>query len=563
MKQLLPIHIAILTLVTAFAALAPFSSADAVPYPGKFEFTKTAEDFNFGTSVDTNGTLTIIGARFEDGDGLGDADRGAAYVYDNATGAQLFELTASDTEDGDEFGYSVAIHGNIAIVGAPGEDGDAGNSRGAAYVFDLATGIELFKLSASDTENFDEFGYSVAIHGNIAIVGAPGEDGDAGNSRGAAYVFDLATGIELFRLSASDTENFDFLGRSVAIHGNIAIVGASGEDGDAGSNRGAAYVFDLATGIELFKLSASDTEDLDGFGFSVAIHGNIAIVGAQGEDGDAGSNRGAAYVFDLATGIELFKLSASDTEDLDGFGISVAIHGNIAIVGAQGEDGDAGSNRGAAYVFDLATGIELFKLSASDTEDGDGFGRSVAIHGNTAIVGAPFKNTSIGAAYAYHIPNYQPDNWIGRARFTGAGNNRYNTSGAGQQLNLVSRSARPVKACLTIENDGDVADHYSLQGTPGNSLFAVTYFRHVANQRINNTAAILTGTHRVFNVGEGDMRSYEARIVPNKRRLIRKRRKGRRIQKTTLRKTFVARLTTTSEMWDFRKDAVNVRVQTR
>ena len=154
--------------------------------------------------------------------------------------AETAKLTAADAAANDQFGFSVAISGNIAIVGAHRDD-DAGTDSGSAYLFDVTTGNQLFKLTALDAASADNFGRSVAISGNIAIVGARLND-DGGANSGSAYLFDVTTGNQLFKLTASDAAASDFFGESVAISGNTAIVGALFND-DAGSDSGSAYLF--------------------------------------------------------------------------------------------------------------------------------------------------------------------------------------------------------------------------------------------------------------------------------------------------------------------------------
>ncbi len=143
---------------------------------------------------------------------------------------------------------------------------------------------------ASDATAADDFGYSVAISGNTAIVGAHGND-DVGLESGSAYLFDITTGNQLAKLTASDAAARDWFGRSVAISDNTAIVGAYGDGG------GSAYLFDITTGNQLAKLTASDAATDDLFGYSVAISGNTAIVGACFDD-DAGDWSGSAYLFE-------------------------------------------------------------------------------------------------------------------------------------------------------------------------------------------------------------------------------------------------------------------------
>jgi hypothetical protein len=343
----------------------------------------------FGISVGISGNVAIVGAS---GDRDSGANSGSAYLFDVPTGNQLAKLTASDAAEGDGFGHSVAISGNTAIIGAPGDD-DFGRFSGSAYLFDTTTGSQLAKLTASDAAAFNSFSRSVGISDNIAVVAASG----VGRSSGAAYLFDVTTGNQLAKLTPSDATEGDF-GVSVAVSGNKAIVGAW-LDNALGVQSGSAYLFDVTTGNQLAKLTASDGAPFDEFGRSVAISGNIAIVGAFGDD-DGGTESGSAYLFDVTTGSQLAKLTASDAAAVDLFGVSVGISGNTAIVGTGDDAG--GDDVGAAYLFDVTTGNQLAKLTVRAAADIDRV--SVGISGNAAIVGGPFDahgGDEPGSAYLF------------------------------------------------------------------------------------------------------------------------------------------------------------------
>jgi len=353
----------------------------------------------FSGSVSVWNDIAIVGAYRNDDAG---PNTGSAYLFNATTGEELFKLMASDAAADDQFGYCVGVSGDVAIVGAYRND-DAGDISGSTYLYDTSTGTERFKLTASDAAAGDGFGRSVAISGGHAVIGAWGDD-DKGENSGSVYVFDVATGGELRKLTASDGAAEDYFGEAVAISGNRAIVGAWYDD-DAGEKSGSAYVFDVTSGQELFKLTASDAAAGDVFGHAVSIHGNIAVIGSYA-DGDAGDQSGAAYVFDITTGKELLILTASDAAAGDRFGISTGVNDDIAVIGAF-YDGDAGPYSGSAYVFDLATGVELAKLTASDAAGSDEFGKSVAVSGDLAIIGAWFdddKGPSSGSAYLYDVP---------------------------------------------------------------------------------------------------------------------------------------------------------------
>ena len=370
-----------------------------------------AEDnTNFGFSVAIAGTRAIVGARFEDSMGT---FSGAAYIFTESGGvwSQQAKLTASDAEDNDQFGFSVAIAGTTAIVGTPYDD-DAGTASGAAYVFTESGGVwtEQAKLTASDAGDSDWFGFSVAIDSTTVAIGAHGED-SAGAFSGAAYIFTESGGVwtEQTKLTASDAESTDQFGYSVAIDGTTVAVGTPEENG-SGTDRGAAYIFTESGGIwtEQAKLTAADAGDSDWFGVSIAIDGATVIVGAYGEDG-TGTDSGAAYIFTESGGVwtEQAKLTAADAESSDIFGLSVAIASATIIVGAPYDD-DAGTASGAAYIFTESGGVwsQQAKLTAADAEGGDVFGFSVAIASATIIVGAPYESsagTNNGATYVFML----------------------------------------------------------------------------------------------------------------------------------------------------------------
>jgi outer membrane protein assembly factor BamB len=214
-------------------------------------------------------------------------------VFNTNTGEELFELRPDDAHSGHLFSDAVAISGDTILVGAPGDDQGIA-SCGSAYLFRATTGEQLFKLVPDTRRELQRFGTSVAISGNWALVGADGDYGVEGTDTGAAYLFDVTTGEQLLKLTASDRRGDDFFGTSVAISGNWGLVGAYQTD-DAGSNSGSAYLFDLTSGEELAKLVASDAAAGEYFGCSVAISGKKMLIGTF-PDADGGADLGSAYL---------------------------------------------------------------------------------------------------------------------------------------------------------------------------------------------------------------------------------------------------------------------------
>jgi hypothetical protein len=300
--------------------------------------------------VGISGNLVIASSYVGPGSG-----NDGVYVFDLQTGNQLHRLVPSSAYQG--------FMGRWADVSGTTVIGKVYPMLGA-YLFDATTGQQTYKLT--DTS------FAVAIDGNRAVVTAP--------DTAVAWVFDTTTGLETATLIPDDLTSGDFF-RDVNLSGNIAIVG--------GPNSG-VYTFDITTGAQLAKFQPAQTISEP----VVAISGSTALVGDY--------QKNEVYVFDAITGVQSATLLPEDS-DPQFFGVAVAIDGNLALIGDLGDDAD-GSNAGAAYLFDVSTGVQLARIVAPDGVAGDLFGASVALEGNTAVIGAPGVNGNSGAVYAFTIP---------------------------------------------------------------------------------------------------------------------------------------------------------------
>ena len=345
----------------------------------------TAACDGFGLSVSAFGDKAVIGAYGNDDNG---EMSGSAYVFrhDGTGWVQEAKLLPSDGAADDWFGYSVSILGDAVVIGAVRDD-DNGSKAGSAYVFryDGTGWVQDARLLASDGAAQDYFGAFVAIFGDAAVIGAPGDD-DNGDLSGSAYVFryDGTGWVEEAKLLAPFGAAEDVFGDPVAISGNTAIIGAHGDHSFCGSAH--MFRFDGACWVYEAKLRAFDGAAQDYFGASVAISGDTAVIGAFGDD-DNGDYSGSAYVFrhDGTDWVEEAKLLASDGAAEDRFGHCVSILGDAVLIGAVWDDGC-----GSAYVFrhDGAGWLEEAKLLASDGTAGDRFGHSIALLGDAVVIGA-------------------------------------------------------------------------------------------------------------------------------------------------------------------------------
>ncbi len=425
-----------------------------------------ASSARLGQSVAISGNTAVIGAPSESG------LTGAAYVFVFSNGAwsQQTKLTASDGASGDQFGTSVSLDGQTAVIGAPG-----GNSgQGAAYVFAQSgsTWTQQAKLTASDGSSGDQFGISVAVSGSTTVIGASA----SASGQGSAYIFTLAgsTWNQQAKLTASDAAAGDEFGGSVSLSGSTAVAGAAGKS----AGQGAVYVFASSgtTWAQQAKLTASDGVSGDKFGYSVAVNGTTLLVGAPVKNCQfncgtpSAGGLGGAYVFafsdsswsqqaELASSdgggafgysvavsgttaivVENYnnsfltgaafafvrsgsswtlqaKLAASDLVVGDGL-TSAAVSGNFAVFGAPGKNG----NRGEAYVFAQSgtAWTQQAELTATDTTSADSFGSAVAVNGNTALISSPTKASNQGAVYVF-VRSASDGTWSQQAELTVAG----------------------------------------------------------------------------------------------------------------------------------------------
>ncbi|MBD2357668.1 DUF4347 domain-containing protein [Tolypothrix sp. FACHB-123] len=369
----------------------------------------------FGISVGIDGNTAIVGAPGDVGPSV--IEGGIAYIYqfDGSAWVKQADLTAGsgDSSYRDYFGETVAIDGDRVIIGAPGDNGSSISEGdiGAAYIFERngSSWVRQTKLRANDVGASDQFGSSVAMDGDWAIVGALYDDNNFGVDSGCAYIFRFngSNWVQYAKLTANDGAAFDYFGNSVAISGNTAIVGAvNDDDANLGADVGAAYVyqFDGTQWVQQAKLTATDSNVFKYFGGSVSIDGTTAIVGAAGEN----FNRGSAYIYQFngTSWVEQVKLISNDVAQGDRFGNSVSISNNRVVVGALFDDNDLGTDSGSAYVYQFngSTWVQETKLIPNNGVAYNRIGTSVDISGGTVIAGAPFGDrfgNGNGSAYLF------------------------------------------------------------------------------------------------------------------------------------------------------------------
>jgi hypothetical protein len=387
---------------------APVAAPDGAPVQtAKIVGSDAGTGDQSGYCVSISGTTAVVGAYLDDG-AVG-SDSGAAYVYvKEASGwVEQAKLYAPTPRAFGWFGWSVAISGDRIVVGSRYGGGASGN-EGLVDVFVRSGSAWTLEgaLAPTGSAPSDVFGYSVAISGDTVAVGAPWHD-SYGQDAGAIYVFSRSGGVwsQDARLSAADAAAGDRLGHSVAVYGETVMAGAPWHDHGV-TDGGAAYVFTRAAGewSTSTELSHPVLGAGDNLGYSVALSDSAAVAGLPFADG-SGTDSGAVDVF-AKSGSSLThqaRLSPAGGLSGDWLGYSVAVSGPIVLAGAPWHDGP-GMHSGLAYRFARAGSSWVgAAIEPSGLEASDWFGRSVAVFGDTALVGAfgdDDAGTDAGATYA-------------------------------------------------------------------------------------------------------------------------------------------------------------------
>jgi hypothetical protein len=381
-------------------------------------------DTKFGSSIALEGDTALIGATGRNNSSTGDY-AGSAYVFTRSgdTWSQQSELTADDGDSSNQFGDSIALADSTAVIGAPKDDNSNGEAAGSAHVFTRSgdTWSHQGKLIAPDGDSNDDFGRSVALKGDTAVIGAPGddipdaEDNTPDRDAGSAYVFTRSgdSWSPDGKFIAYDKDSGDFFGVSVALGDDTVVIGATGVSSSNGNYAGGAYVFTRSDGTwsRQSKLTANDREGYDQFGDPVAVAGDTAVIGVPRDNNANGQGAGSAYVFTRSgdTWSQQTKLTADDGDSDDQFGSSIALSGDTIVIGSLDDENPNGESAGSAYVYTRSGDgwSQQRKLITDDGDSDDQFGSSVGLAGDTTAVGSPHDVNSdggpSGSVYVFNI----------------------------------------------------------------------------------------------------------------------------------------------------------------
>jgi hypothetical protein len=344
---------------------------------------------DFGSSVDIYGDYAVVGAP---GDTVGNAICGAAYIYAKQNGSwkQMAKLTASNAVAGDKFGTSVSIYNDVVVIGAPEKTISGVWAKGRVYVFKRTGNVwsQVVGLQASNGQAYDLFGTSVAIDGQMIIAGAPYTDHTGKTDAGSAYIFRFENNnwIEKKILSPADATSYGFFGSSVDISGATVVIGAPNTTSSFVANVGAVYTYNSTdfTGTNWAfgqKLGPDDKQAQMQFGHSIDIEGDRLLVGAPSYNFSGNPGSGLAKGFKRTAGQWGSDLDLNSFTAGEQAGKAVAIDGDNSLFSYPGYS----DNKGRVFIHKPGSPS---KYVYDENKDANRyFGSVMAVHNGQYIIG--------------------------------------------------------------------------------------------------------------------------------------------------------------------------------
>jgi hypothetical protein len=346
----------------------------------------------FGASVDIYGNYAVVGAPNDTANNL---NCGAAYIFykENGTWKQQVKLTASNAAAGDQFGASVSIYNDVVVIGAPIKT-ISGSAKGRVYVFKRINRVwtQVVGLQASDGLTYDRFGACVAIDGQMIVAGAPGTDYSGKSNAGSAYVFryDGNNWVQKKILHPSDPVDYGEFGLSVDISGFTVAVGAPGATAGVTASAGAVYTFDNidfagTNWVSGQKLLPDVIQAFMDFGAAVDIAGDRILAGAPRFDLSGVVSTGTAFQYKRTSGVWANSLSLTSSVAYDRAGAAVAMDGENLLFSYPGWQD---SQVRVMYV-PAASGASVKYFYDEDKDAKRLFGGAIAVHNGQYIIGTP------------------------------------------------------------------------------------------------------------------------------------------------------------------------------
>ena len=412
-------RIAMLSVLCLSVSFSPVSAIQTEDQTFKASTAPNEEKFGWSASVD--GDRGVVGAPDDELSGVGQPGYVFCYEWDDQLGIWIQSQAISHSElvHGDQFGWAVSMDGDRLLIGARTRMNSGGHNTGAVYFYEWSGTQWLYKqrLEDSAATTADDFGFSVSLDGDVAVIGAPTKANSLGQGTGVVYVFRYNNTTQMWeeedRVEPS-VESREF-GYSVSASGEVFVVGAPKES-NSGPETGSAHFYrhdGNGNWNHEDEVVHTSPEGGDRFGHSVSLDGPRAVVGAPEKNDAVYYKIGFAYEFDYNSASGNWDqigggINHSPGGEDDRFGWSVSLQGDDLVVGAYTRRNSASNQAGIAFFYqrDATTWTQEVVLRESDEQHDDMFGRAVALSGNQVFIGAPFKvadDNHRGLAYAFTL----------------------------------------------------------------------------------------------------------------------------------------------------------------
>jgi hypothetical protein len=342
----------------------------------------------FGRTTVMNDQYLVVADADESVDGR---RHGAVRIYERDTGAFVRFISPFSVFSRANFGASMAISGDLLIIGAPLEQNQF-ERRGSVYIYNIHTGQFIEEIIPADSGLYSYVGRSLDVDGNTLAIGADHEMNDNG-SEGAVYLYDLTTFEQIRKIEAPAGTEYIF-GKDVAIENGLVAIGAHRYNDE----QGAVYLHDAQTGELVHLLTETDTHQ---FGISVDMEDGLLAVGSYAFEGGLS----AAAVYDTATFERLNVFSPANEDLATYFSEYLEIEGGLLFVSARGADVPS-YDFGAMFAYDLLTAQLTHQFIPESTNSNEEFGYGFSVYENYLAVGSnDFQVNDEGRATVFRLPD--------------------------------------------------------------------------------------------------------------------------------------------------------------
>jgi hypothetical protein len=346
----------------------------------------------------------VIGEPFRDV--VGTSSEGMVYIY-NVTDGSMYNITSSIPQDDAWFGASLDVDGEIVVIGEQSRDVVRTSNEGMVYIYNV-TDKSMYNITSPIPQEGARFGIYVAVDGEIVVIGESQRDVVGTSNEGMVYIYNL-TDKSIYNFTSPIPQEEAEFGLPVAVNGETVAIGEGNRTVGGTMGAGMVYIYNL-TDKSIYNFTSPIPQEEAEFGLPVAVDGEIVAIGETRRDVVGTSNEGMAYIYNL-TDKSMYNITSPIPQADAGFGIFVAVDGEIVVIGEMWRDIFGTSEEGMAYIYNL-TDKSMYNITSPIPQDSAWFGAPVAVDGDLVVIGEYYRdiffNSNEGAAYVYRLNGLEP-----------------------------------------------------------------------------------------------------------------------------------------------------------